>query len=258
MRRRIQRELILSKFKVLGVIPARDKSTRLPGKPLIEINGIPMIERTYRQAAKAEGLDKVLVATESEKIAEYCESREIPVMLTADTHLTGTDRMAEVAMKLDYELYVNIQGDEPVIDPKTIDEIIAGYREHHETHEIYNLYKVTKSQSDIDSQTLIKVIINEQSDMMYMSRLPIPFSKSGLTPTYLKQVCVYGITKPALLKFTSTGKTLNEQFEDIEMLRFVDMGYKVKMIQTHGTSIAVDVPGDVQKVEDYLKAHNLG
>lgn len=244
-------------LKILGVIPARYKSSRFDGKPLCLIKGVQMVKRTYLQAKKSNLLDELVVATESEKIKEYCESENIPVVMTSDRCLTGTDRIAEVAKIMDYDLYVNIQGDEPVIDPMSINEIIDEYKKYGDTYAAYNLYKYIDDKDEVMTDTIIKVIVNEKDELMYMSRLGIPFNKSNQVPRHKKQICVYGFTKKALENFTSRDKTLNEQFEDIEILRFIDMGYKVKMKETFVSSIAVDIPEDVRKVEIFLDQNGL-
>lgn len=244
-------------LSILGVIPARYKSSRFEGKPLCLIGGIPMIKRTYTQAKQSALLTDLVVATDSIEIEQYCLSENIPVVMTSDTCLTGTDRLAEVADMLPYDLYVNIQGDEPVIDPHAIDEVVAAFREHGEAYVAYNLYKEIASTDEVQSDTIIKVIVNEKDELLYMSRLPVPFNKSETAPTFRKQVCVYGFTKRALVLFSGRDKTRNELHEDIEILRFVDMGYKVKMIKTALDSIAVDVPSDVAKVEAYLQEKGL-
>ncbi len=244
-------------LRILGVIPARYKSSRFEGKPLCLIKNIPMIKRTYMQASKSNQLTKLIVATDSDKIKKYCEKENIPVVMTSENCLTGTDRISEVASVFHYDLYVNIQGDEPVIDPTSIDEIIEDFKKHGDKYIAYNLYKIIDARSEIDSDTIIKTIVNEVDELMYMSRLGIPFNKSINKPIFKKQVCVYGFTKKALEVFSSRNKTLNEQFEDIEILRFLDMGYKVKMKETTVDSISVDVFDDVKRVEDFLNKNGL-
>ncbi|MGB7403207.1 MAG: 3-deoxy-manno-octulosonate cytidylyltransferase [Arcobacter sp.] len=244
-------------LRILGIIPARYKSSRYEGKPLCMISGVPMVKRTYLQAKKSNLLDDLVVATESEKIKEYCENENIPVIMTSDNCLTGTDRLAEVSKQMDYDLYVNIQGDEPVIDPKSIDEVVSEYKIYKDEYIAYNLYKIIDEKDEVNTDTIIKVITNEKDELMYMSRLGIPFNKSSLESKHKKQICVYGFTKRALDVFSSRTKTLNEQYEDIEILRFIDMGYKVKMKETIVDSIAVDVPSDVEKVEKFLEQKGL-
>ncbi|MEA2029112.1 MAG: 3-deoxy-manno-octulosonate cytidylyltransferase, partial [Campylobacterota bacterium] len=244
-------------LKILGVIPARYKSSRFEGKPLCIIKDIPMVKRTYLQAKKSKLLTHLVVATDSNKIKEYCESENIPVVMTSSECLTGTDRLAQVAQELHYDLYVNIQGDEPVIDPYSIDEVVDEYKKYQNEYVAYNLYKLFRDENEVNSDTIIKVITNEKDELMYMSRLGVPFNKSDKAVEHKKQVCVYGFTKKALELFSSRSKTLNEQYEDIEILRFVDMGYKVKMKETTVDSIAVDVPEDIAKVEKFLDEKGL-
>ena len=243
-------------MRSLVIIPARFNSSRYQGKPLCLINGIPMIKRTYIQAMKSSLLDSLVVATDSSKIKKYCEQEKIPVIMTSEDCLTGTDRLAEVSKLESYDFYVNVQGDEPVIDPETINQIASDYRKYRGTYHIYNLYKEISSADELDNQSIIKVVANESDELMYMSRLQVPFNKSSEEPSYKKQVCVYGFTKHALNLFSNHKKTVNEKFEDIEILRFLDLGYKVKMQETNFDSIAVDIPEDVIKVENFLNQKN--
>lgn len=242
---------------VLGVIPARYKSSRFEGKPLVKINGIPMLKRTYMQAEKSSELDSLVVATDDSRIVDYCKCEGIPVVLTSEQCLTGTDRVAEVSRVLDYDFYINIQGDEPVIDPKVISQIILEYRNYGDKYIAYNLYKTISDGSLVSSNTIIKVIVNQCDELMYMSRLPIPFSNSNDVPTYKQQIPVYGFTKYALDVFSQNKKTINERHEDIEMLRFIDLGFKLKMSETDASSISVDLPEDLEKVENFLLENDV-
>jgi len=241
-------------MKVLGVIPARYKSTRFEGKPLVLIDGVPMLKRTYMQAAKSELLDDIVVATEDSRIYDFCIKENIQVEMTSPDCLTGTDRLAEISKKYDYDLYVNIQGDEPVIDPGSIEQIVELYKSSGGKYEVYNLYKIITDQIEINSNTIVKVIVNELDEVMYMSRLPVPYSNSDIKSIYKQQIPVYGFTKKAFDIFATLNKTINEKVEDIELLRFVDLGYKIKMAETKVDSIAVDVPDDVIKVELFLRS----
>ena len=241
------------KVSVLGVIPARYKSTRFEGKPLIEICGIPMIKRTYLQAKKSKLLDELVVATDDKRIFEYCSSENIPVIMTMTTCLTGTDRLAEVANNLDYDFYINIQGDEPVIDPIVITQLINEYKKYGNKYSVYNLYKIITDKNEINNRAIIKVIIKEHDELMYMSRLAVPYSNSELEPQFRQQIPAYGFTKEALKIFSEHKKTINEQYEDIELLRFVDLGYKLKMTETFADSISVDHPEDLKKIEFFLE-----
>jgi 3-deoxy-manno-octulosonate cytidylyltransferase (CMP-KDO synthetase) len=244
------------KITVLGVIPARYSSSRFEGKPLVEIGGIPMIKRTYVQAKQATSLDGLIVATDDKRIVEYCESESISVMMTSLDCLTGTDRVAEVAESHPYDFYINIQGDEPVIDPDAITQLIQEYKLFGNKYMAYNLYKIISDEAEINSDTIIKVIVNERDELMYMSRFPVPYSKSNQKPEFKQQIPVYGFTREALKIFSEHRKTNNEQFEDIELLRFIDLGYKLKMKETFADSISVDIPSDVRKIEKWIQMKN--
>ena len=240
-------------IKTLGVIPARYKSSRFEGKPLVKISGVPMIKRTFDQVKNSKYLDDLLVATEDERIFKYCESQNIPAEMTSDNCSTGTDRVSEIAEKRNYDFYINIQGDEPVIDPSVIDQLIDSFITNGDKYSAYNLYKSVTDKTLIESENIVKVIVSELDELIYMSRLPIPYSKAGPDPNHFQQVCSYGYTPKALALFRSHGKTINERFEDIELLRFIDLGFKVKMIRTTADSVAVDIPADISKVEKFLE-----
>ena len=245
------------KKSILGVIPARYKSSRLEGKPLIKIKGIELIKRTYNRCIQSKVLDEIVVATDDYRIYSFCKKENINVIMTSENCVTGTDRVAEVSNIMDYDLYLNIQGDEPIIDPLVFEEIINEYNIHKDNYVAYNSYKIIEEIDEIESNTIIKVINNEFDELMYMSRYPIPFNKGIGDRKYLKQVCVYGFTKKALEIFSSKEKTINEKYEDIEILRFLDLGYKVKMVRTETDSIAVDVSSDIKKVEKYLEENEI-
>ena len=240
--------------QILGIIPARYQSSRFPGKPLVKINGIEMIKRTYQKALQCKKLNKVVVATDDNRIYKFCESHGIPVLKTSD-HPTGTDRVAEAFEQYaGYDFCINIQGDEPVIDPKAVALIVDQYLQDRGKYEVYTLCKKI-TEADAQSQTIVKVVANEHSELIYMSRevLPCDYKKTSSGRAILKQVCVYGFTPSALRQFAGKQqKSTNEQFEDIEIIRFLDAGVKVKLLEYHKDSISVDRPADVQVVEEYL------
>ena len=248
------------KLRIVGIIPARLESTRFPRKPFIEIKGIPMLKRVYLQVAKSKVLDDIYVSTPNDEIREFCEKEGIKSVKDPNWVHNGTDSLAAASEQLDFDLYVNIQGDEPVISPETIDLVVEEFKKYGDEYIAYNLYKEIGTAEELNSNSSIKTIVNEKDELVYMSRSPIPFNKSKeLTPTYYKQVCVYGFTKKALDIFSSIPKTRdhpktkNERFEDIEILRFIDLGYKVKMKETTLDSIAVDYPRDIKLVEEFLE-----
>lgn len=243
-------------MKVVGIIPARYESTRFPGKPLAQICGKPMIFWVYQQALKVKGLDDVMVATDSELIKRVCEDYMVKVVMTSPAHQTGTDRLGEVAKKIDADFYINIQGDEPMIEPETIQAVI-GYHHDHPEIQIVNTKTLLREDDDINSDTIVKVISADNGDGLYLSRLPIPYSKKGEVVDYYKHLGLYGITREALLFYSNTKRTTIEKIEDIEMLRFLESGYKIKFVTVKSSTIGVDRPEDIKKVEEAMKERDI-
>lgn len=244
--------------KVVGIIPARYKSTRFPGKPLVKLLGKPMIIWVAELASKAIGRDNIYVATEDDRIKKIVEDAGYQALLTSDKHLTGTDRIAEVAETVQSDIYINIQGDEPTVNPEVIKSVIK--------KKLVNKDFVINAMAKIDSEedpcnvNIPKVITNEKNELVYMSRLALPgFKSSENRPTnYYKQVCIYAFNKEQILKFGKFGrKSQLENSEDIEILRYLDLGVPVKMIEVEGNSYAVDIEADIVIVENRLKEiHN--
>jgi len=226
------------------IIPARYKSTRFPGKSLIDINGKPMIIRVVEIACKAVGKENVFVATDDERISDVIEDYGYNYIMTTDCP-SGTDRVAQASRLIEADIVLNVQGDEPLLNPNDIERVIEHKKKHMDS--------VINCMSKIDSEeannvNTIKVVTNFNNDLIYMSRSPIPATKVGLSDNTYKQVCIYAFTKEQLEKFYKMKKTLLELDEDIDILRFLEMGINVKMIETFGTTQAVDVPQDVDKV----------
>lgn len=239
-------------MKVIGIIPARYKSSRFPGKPLAKILHKPMIIWVCEIVEKALGLENTFVATDDERIKEVVESYGYKVVMTFENCLTGTDRLWDVAQQIEADIYVNIQGDEPMLDPNEIIKIVETKKQHPE-YIINGMTKITANE-DPSNINLPKVLTNKNNDLIYMSRLPIPGIKSSGTPTYYKQVCIYAFTYEELKAYGScTQKAYYENFEDIEILRFFDLNKKIKMVETKASSLAVDVPEDIENIENALK-----
>lgn len=248
-------------MKIIGVIPARYRSSRFPGKPLADIMGKPMIWWVYQQCLKVEDFDAVYVATESEEIFKACEAYGMKVIMTSDTHQTGTDRIGEVARKISADLVINIQGDEPLLEPMTIRAAIEPFYTHSDL-QVTNLMTKITDPVDVVNFTVPKVITNKDGVGIYLTRAVAPYPKGKLDYSYYKQVCVYGF-KPEALQFycdygLKYGKAKVEAIEDIEILRFIENGYKVQYIEVESKSIAVDTPNDLEKVRSILGGANLG
>lgn len=237
-------------MKIIGVIPARYQSSRFPGKPLALIQGKPMIWWVYQQAMKVSSFSEVYVATDSELIYNNCVENNVRVLMTSDKHNTGTDRLGEVAQLIDADFYVNIQGDEPLIEPETIQSVIDYKIRYPETQVINTC---TPLNEDIYDHSNVKVVFTDNNDLLYLSRLPVPFPKKGQTVQYYKHLGLYGLSKEALLFFSSAERTKNEKIEDIEMLRFLENGYRIKIYPVSSKSIGVDNPEDIIKVEQILR-----
>ena len=237
------------------VIPARYNSSRLPGKPLIKISGIEMLLRTFNKCNEVVDAKKIFVATQSIKIEEFCISNNLQVVMTSNQCLTGTDRIAEVAKKIDAPVYINVQGDEPLLNPNDLLKLINESNNDPDT--IFNGYCKIDDESQYYSKNIPKVAFAENKELLYMSRAAIPFSKSGAFKISYRQVCIYAFPRESLSIFSkNTGKTFFEMHEDIEILRFLELGCKIKMIEMSSDSVAVDVPDDIRKVEEILKLQN--
>jgi len=235
------------------VIPARYKSSRFEGKPLAMIDGTPMIVRVWQRCAAAVPADDVYVATDDDRIADVCRRAGIRVLMTPDDCLTGTDRVYHAARQVAADTYINVQGDEPLINPSDILTVLAAAREGGDT--VVNAMCPIAEERDFRSTTVPKVVARPDGRLMYMSRAPIPTDKAQGFVTAMKQVCIYAFTAEALGAFASAGrKTPLEAIEDIEILRFLELGYEVRMVEVSGASIAVDVPEDVARVEEVLRA----
>ncbi len=238
-------------MKFLVVIPARHKSSRFPGKPLALISGLPMIVRTYRQCIKAVSPEHVVVATDDEHIRSVCEGEGIRVVMTSVDCLTGTDRVAEVARIVYADTYINVQGDEPLFNPKDLSALINEAKNN--PNEIINGYCQISNETSFLNPSVPKVVIRQDGRLLYMSRGAIPCNKELRFVKAWRQVCAYAFPRASLEAFSScTRKTELEEIEDIEILRFLELGWDVKMVQMSDASVPVDHPNDVEVIEKLL------
>lgn len=240
-------------MKIIGVIPARYKSSRFPGKPLVDICGKPMIYWVYRQAMKVKEFNEVYIATDDERIRATCDQYGMKVIMTSDKHNTGSDRVAEVAEKTDGDLYVNVQGDEPVINPEMIREVISIFQED-ETVYFGSLKKEITDSDEIQATSTVKVVTDDKGDAMYFSRSVIPSNlKDGKLARVFRHVGIYAYKKEFLLKFAAMEQTELELGEGIEPLRAMQKGYKMRLKETTYSSIGVDLPEHVALVEKIIR-----
>jgi len=240
-------------MKYLVVIPARLNSKRLPGKPLIKIKGIPMIVRTYLKCVKVIPKSNILVATDSQKIIKLCNAYKIHAIMTSKKCLTGSDRVAEISKKIDADIYINLQGDEPIFPENDIMKFIRSAIKNKK--QIINGYCKISNNDLFFNYNIPKIVLNEFKELIYISRAPIPSNKNNKFINALKQVCIYSYPKKIIRKLYGKNKkkTFLERIEDIEILRPIEKGYKIKMIKLSNKSISVDTKLDVKKVTKIIK-----
>lgn len=231
----------------LVVIPARFKSSRFPGKPLIEIKGKSMIQRVWEKCVLASDEQKVIIATDDETIFEHCHKKGMKVIMTPEDCLTGTDRVSEVSKMLKADFYINVQGDEPMIDPKDISDVIEAFRK--QPGRTFCAMSEITSASDYNNKNIPKVVVRSDQSLLYISRAGIPSNKEGRELNTMKQVCIYAFPRSHLREYgVGTKKTDLETIEDIELLRLLELGYDVNMVKVSSSSIAIDTPEDLKKV----------
>jgi 3-deoxy-manno-octulosonate cytidylyltransferase (CMP-KDO synthetase) len=236
------------------LIPARYGSSRYPGKPLVPLLGKPMVLWCAELSARAVGTEHTFVATEDARIADVVRAAGFQAVMTSSRALTGTDRLAEAAEQLDYDIYINVQGDEPLVDPEDIRRVAA--RKAEDMGLIVNGFSWMGPEEDPHSRNIPKVVATEDGRMLYMSRAALPgFKDPACAPQrYRKQVCIYGFTREELRAYAGFGrKSVVEASEDIEILRFCEMGHQIVLVETRPGSLAVDTPEDVAPVETALR-----
>ncbi len=239
-------------MKIACIIPSRYASTRLPGKPLRMIAGQTLIHRVYNRAILAKSPDIVVVATDHRDIAEEVESFGGRVVMTAVNHPTGTDRLAEVAEQLaDYDIIVNVQGDEPFIDPDVIDRLAKMLTEHE------NLDMVTAAaplkKEEYQDASAVKVVVNQKGEALYFSRALIPYPREGFAMPPLKHIGVYAYRRSFLLTYAKTEQTPLEKTESLEQLRALETGHKIGVIRIETEDIGIDTEEDLKKANEFFE-----
>lgn len=241
-------------MSVLVVIPARYGSVRFPGKPLAKLCGKPMIQHVYEGAAKAQGVDEVIVATDDERIRRSVTAFGGKAVMTNPAASSGTERVAEVARMRDAEVIINVQGDEPLIQGEMIGQV-AQFLSRHQAVPMASLMIPFKPGEDVHSPNVVKVVVDRDKFALYFSRSVVPFLRAqgaATPPRYLKHLGLYGYQRHFLLQFSSLEPTPLEQSEQLEQLRALEHGYRIKMLETIHDSIGVDTPEDLQRVEKVL------
>jgi len=235
--------------KFLGVIPARFSSTRFPGKILAPLAGKPMLQHVYERASQARYLSSTIIATDDQHIFDVARGFGARVRMTRADHPSGTDRVAEVASVENAEVIVNIQGDEPLIDPAAIDAAILPVA-HDPDILMATLKKKIEDFSEIDNPNVVKVVTDRAGDAIYFSRCPIPFNRDGASgTTYYKHIGLYIYQRDFLLNYSSLPVGPLEQTERLEQLRALENGYRIRVVETEYESLGVDTPADLERVE---------
>ena len=242
-------------MSILAVIPARYASTRLPGKPLVALQGKPMIQRVWERVRQAESITGVIVATDDERIRSAVEAFGGEAILTRTDHRSGTERVAEVAAtRHDAEILVNVQGDEPMIEPAAIDAAVAAIRDNDEVN-VSTLAVPIGKPADIMDPNVVKAVLDFDDNALYFSRAPIPWVRdrgASVRAHHLKHLGLYAFRRQALLEFATFPQGDLERVEQLEQLRWLENGYKIRVVETEYDSVSVDVPEDVARVEELL------
>ena len=232
--------------RVAVIIPARFASERLPGKPLADIAGKPMIVRVLERCRKARGVDLVWVATDDARIADAVRAHGGEVAMTSDLCPSGTDRVAEAALTLppEFGVILNVQGDEPLIEPFAIEALAGAFSD-----EKVRMATLARSlpRSEVDNPNVVKVVRNRRGDAMYFSRSPIPFVRDGGRAEYLGHVGIYGYRRAFLAEFTELAATPHERAEKLEQLRALEHGIPIRVLATPYAGVGVDTAEDLER-----------
>lgn len=244
----------MSLAKVVVVIPARYGSTRLPGKPLVLLAGKPMIQRVYERAKLAKQVNQVIVATDDERIVKAVEAFGGEARMTRADHRTGTERVAEVAAHVDGDIFVNVQGDEPLLDPGAVDVATSSLLEE-PVASISTVATPIKTPGDVMDPNVVKTVLDFDGNALYFSRAPIPWVRDTGSKTlvrHLKHLGLYVFQREALLEYATLPQGELERIEQLEQLRWLENGWKIRVAEVEHDAISVDVPDDIARVENLL------
>lgn len=240
-------------MKILCVIPARYASTRLPGKPLADINGKPMIQRVYERACLAKSPKQVLVAADDKRVFDAIKQCGGQVMMTAKDHANGTDRLAEVAKKYtDMDIIINVQGDEPLIEPQIIDALAAAFIEDPELNMATIMTPIEEAEKENPNN--VKVVTDRNGYALYFSRSLMPYPRVNTGVQVYKHIGIYAYKREFLLQYAAMESTPLENTESLEQLRALENGYKIKVLKSNFKFVGVDTQEDLLKVNEIYKA----
>jgi 3-deoxy-manno-octulosonate cytidylyltransferase (CMP-KDO synthetase) len=244
-----------AKPEVVIVIPARFGSTRLPGKPLVSLAGQPMIQRVYERAKMATLADRVMIATDDERIVKAVESFGGAARMTRLDHRTGTERVAEVAAHEKGDIFVNVQGDEPLLDPAAVDTAVNALLEEPPAA-VATVATSIKTPADIMDPNVVKTVLDFDNNALYFSRAPIPWVRdttSKMQVRHLKHLGLYVFQREALLEYPTLPQGELERIEQLEQLRWLENGWKIRVAEVEHDAVSVDVPEDIARVEKLLQ-----
>lgn len=246
----------MSEPQVVIVIPSRYGSTRLPAKPLVSIAGKPMVQHVYERAKQSQTTQRVIVATDDERIMEAVKGFGGEVRMTRTDHRTGTERIAEVAAHERGDVFINVQGDEPLIDPVAIDTAVAALLEE-PTAQIATVATPIRHAGDIMDPNVVKTVLDFDSNGLYFSRAPIPWvrdTRQKIHVKYWKHLGLYAFQRDALLEYPTLPQGELEKIEQLEQLRWLENGWRIRVAEVEHDAVSVDVPEDVARVEKLLSA----
>ncbi|MFZ1120818.1 MAG: 3-deoxy-manno-octulosonate cytidylyltransferase [Candidatus Binataceae bacterium] len=239
---------------IVGVIPARFSSTRLPGKALVEIEGVPMVVRVWRQTARARAFSRVVVATDDERIVRAVAAAGGEAMMTSPAHQSGTDRIAEVAAKVPAGIYLNVQGDLPFIDPADLDALAAPMRADDDIA-MATLATPIVDAHEWHNSNVVKVVCDGRGDALYFSRAPIPWPREGAVPPAQarRHIGVYAYRRDFLLQFAELEPGVLEALEKLEQLRALERGFRIRVVASVAPSLEVDTAEDLTRAREHAR-----
>jgi len=240
-------------MKVVAVIPARLASRRLPRKMLREIAGVPLLSWVYEGVRRCSSLDEVVVATDSDEILRFCEQKGFKVRMTSPAHRSGTERVHEISKAIAGDVYLNVQGDEPLTRPEHIESLIALMRDPNVQ---VGTLKTPAAGVDVNNPSAVKVVADNAGRALYFSRATIPHDRDGVHPPYYKHLGFYGYRKAALDNFVRWPESSLERSERLEQLRFLENGVPIYVAETPFDTVGVDTEDDLRRVEEILLKQN--
>lgn len=244
-------------MKTIGVIPARWGATRFQGKVLANLLGKPVIQHVWENAKRAKTLDDLVVACDDERIMKVVESFGGKAVYTSPDQPSGTDRLAEVVNPMDINIAVNIQGDEPLVKPIMIDSLVIALQDDKAAHMATVIKKIEDGEEELKNSNVVKVVIDKNGYALYFSRYAIPYNRTSEVdekkrPVYYKHIGIYAFTKDFLFTFRNLPKSSLEEAEQLEQLRALENGYKIKTVETKFDTVGIDRPEDLKRAEDEL------